>query len=47
MYIYDTICAGDKEPIVEIKEEIKKNFSIKEEEEMKEYVDFKVKKIGK
>ena len=31
----DTLCAGDKEALIEFKEEFKKHFSIKEEGEMK------------
>ena len=47
LYIDDAPCVGDKDAITELKEEIKKYFSIKEEGEMKEYVSCKVKKIGK
>ena len=47
VYIDDTLCTGNKRAIQEFKDEIKNHFAIKEKGEMKEYIGYKVKKIGK
>ena len=45
--IDDTLCVGDKEAINEFKKEVSLYFAIKEEGEMKEYVDCKVERRGR
>ena len=47
VYIDDTLCAGDNDAIEEFKDEINNHFSIKESGKIREYVGYKVKKIGK
>ena len=47
VYIDDMLYVGDKEAINEFKKEVSLYFAIKEEGEMKEYVDCKVERRGR
>ena len=47
IYIDDTLCIGSKKAIDQLKTDIKKHFSTKEEGEMEEYVGCEIKRIGK